>query len=295
MTGSSRQTSLARLQEFGIRPKRHLGQNFLIDDNIVRVILERLEARADDVAIEVGGGLGVLTEALARETAHVHTFEIDPDLEAPLRATVGTNPRVSLYVEDVMRFELESLTPPPTLCASNLPYSVAAPFIAEAVWRLPLIRRYVIMTQREVADRLLARPGSRTYAGVTAWVGMFLELLEHRPLSRKIFYPQPNVDSSLLTFRRREPPELAARHPRVVRRVIEAAFSQRRKALANSLAGGLGVEKAAVIEAIRRVGLDPGVRAETLSSGEFVDLAGAIMQSLQSLHLRDGGEELWTN
>jgi 16S rRNA (adenine1518-N6/adenine1519-N6)-dimethyltransferase len=276
--GPPSQTSLARLTEFGVVPKRSLGQNFLIDDNILGVILERLRAEPADVLIEVGAGLGVLTRALAEVAAYVHAFEIDRSLEAPLRATLGeVGPdRVTLHMCDVLRAPLEALAPLPTLCASNLPYSVAAPFLAESLTRLPSVRRYCVMVQREVAERLASAPGSKAYGGLSVWVQLHARVVEVRPLSRSIFYPQPNVDSSLVTLERRVRDDLVARDPQSVRRVIDGAFSQRRKRLANALSSTAGIPKALVERVLAEVGIDPGSRAEAVAPEVFVLLAGGL-------------------
>lgn len=276
------QTSLARLTEFGVVPKRSLGQNFLIDDNILGVILERLRAEPSDVLIEVGAGLGVLTRALAEVAAHVHAFEIDRSLEAPLRATLGeVGPdRVTLHLCDVLRAPLESLTPLPTLCASNLPYSVAAPFLAESLTRLPSVRRYCVMVQREVAERLASPPGTKAYGGLSVWVQLHARVVEVRPLSRTIFYPQPNVDSSLVTLERRVRDDLVACDPLSVRRVIDGAFSQRRKRLANALSSTAGMPKALVERVLAEVGIDPGSRAEAVAPEAFVLLATGLAAAM---------------
>ncbi|MBC7292639.1 MAG: ribosomal RNA small subunit methyltransferase A, partial [Thermoleophilia bacterium] len=156
---SLRQVSLARLAEFGIRPKRRLGQNFLIDDNVLRLILAQLEARPDDVVLEVGAGLGVLTRALAEVAAFVHAFEVDQSLAGALAVTLRDVAGVKLYFQDVLAAPLSGLSPSPTLCASNLPYSVAAPFIIRSLQELPGIRRYCLMVQKEVAERIAASSG----------------------------------------------------------------------------------------------------------------------------------------
>ena len=175
-----KQVSLARLKEFGVTPKRDLGQNFLIDDNILGVILARLECGPDDVALEVGAGLGVLTAALAAVAAHVHAFEIDRSLDKPLRATLAGRSNMSLHFDDILKAELAALEPPPTLCASNLPYSVAGPFVIESLQKLPSVRRYCVMVQREVAERMAAAPGSKAYGILSVWVQLYCETLHVR-------------------------------------------------------------------------------------------------------------------
>jgi 16S rRNA (adenine1518-N6/adenine1519-N6)-dimethyltransferase len=273
-----RQVSLARLAEFGIEPKRDLGQNFLIDDNILGVILGQLECRPDDVALEVGAGLGVLTAALAGVAAHVHAFEVDRSLAPALGVTLQGHPNVSLHFDDILKAPLESLHPAPTVCASNLPYSVAGPFVVEALQRLPGVRRYCLMVQREVADRVAAAPGTKAYGTLSVWVGLYTRLIRARQLSRSIFYPQPHVDSTLIVLERLEQDELPAIDPVLVREVVQAAFGQRRKTLANALSSGLEVPRPWVVEVAGSLGLSPDVRAERLKPAEFVRVTEALQR-----------------
>jgi len=273
---SLRQVSLARLSEFGVVPKRDLGQNFLIDDNILGVILALLECGPDDVVVEVGAGLGILTEALAEVARHVHAFEIDKSLAAPLAATLRGRGNVSLHFEDVLRADLEALDPPPTLCASNLPYSVAGPFLIEALQRLPGVRRYCVMVQREVAERMAAAPGGKTYGVLSVWVQLYARISRVRSLSRSIFHPVPNVDSSLVVLDRLGPEEQPAVPVGQLTRVIQAAFSQRRKTLTNCLASGLGISRPEALELVRSLALSADIRAERLSPRDFVALAQLI-------------------
>jgi 16S rRNA (adenine1518-N6/adenine1519-N6)-dimethyltransferase len=273
-----RQVSLARLAEFGIEPKRDLGQNFLIDDNILGVILGQLECRPDDVVLEVGAGLGVLTAALAGVAARVHAFEIDRSLESALRATLAGRDNVDVHLEDVLKAPLERLDPPPTLCASNLPYSVAGPFVSEALQSLPGIRRYCLMVQREVADRMAAQPGTKVYGTLSVWVGLYTRIVRTRHLSRSIFFPQPHVDSTLIVLERLEPDRLPVIQPRLLREVVQAAFGQRRKTLANALTAGLGLAREQVAGMIGGLGLDPAIRAEQLKPEQFVRLAEQVQR-----------------
>jgi 16S rRNA (adenine1518-N6/adenine1519-N6)-dimethyltransferase len=268
-----RQTSLARLAEFGVEPKRDLGQNFLIDDNILGVILGQLECRSEDVILEVGAGLGVLTAALADVASEVHAFEIDRSLGPALAATLAEHPNVSLYFEDVLKASLERLEPPPTLCASNLPYSVAGPFVIEALQRLPSVRRYCLMVQREVADRMAAGPGTKAYGTLSVWVGLYTRIIRTRQLSRTIFYPQPRVDSTLIVLERRGLDELLITDGALLREVVQAAFGQRRKTLVNALGAGLHVSREWAAEAVAALGASPDIRAERLEPAQFLGLA----------------------
>ncbi|NLO26689.1 MAG: ribosomal RNA small subunit methyltransferase A [Actinobacteria bacterium] len=268
-----RQISLARLAQFDIIPKRDLGQNFLIDDNVLGVILGRLECRSDDVALEVGAGLGVLTAALAEAAQHVHAFEIDRSLEPALAVTLGGADNVSLHFKDILRVSLEELEPAPTVCASNLPYSVAGPFIIEALQRLPGMRRYCVMVQREVAERMAAAPGGKIYGVLSVWVQLYAEVRKVRPLSRSIFFPRPNVDSSLVVLDRLPAERLPKAEPACLRAVIQAAFGQRRKTLVNSLAAGLRITREDALGLARSLDLPADVRAERLTPGQFAQLA----------------------
>jgi len=268
-----RQVSLARLREFGITPKRDLGQNFLIDDNILGVILGPLECGPEDIVLEVGAGLGVLTGALAGVAGHVHAFEVDKSLAAPLAATLRGDPKVGLHFQDVLKAPLEQLDPVPTLCASNLPYSVAGPFIIESLLRLPSVRRYCVMVQREVAERLAAAPGSKTYGVLSVWVQLYARIVRVRPLSRSIFYPQPHVDSSLVVLERLPAERLPSCHPAQLRAVIQGAFGQRRKTLVNALSAGLELTREQALALVTSLGLPANVRAERLAPGQFVALA----------------------
>lgn len=271
-----KQVSLARLKEFGVTPKRDLGQNFLIDDNILSVILAQLECRPDDVVLEVGAGLGVLTSALAAVARHVHAFEVDGSLEGPLRATLAGRPNVTVRFEDVLKARLELLDPLPSLCASNLPYSVAGPFVIEALQRLPEVRRYTVMVQREVAERMAAVPGSKTYGVLSVWVQLYAEIKRVRRLARSIFYPRPHVDSSLIVFDRRPPDVLPTCDAARLREIMRAAFGQRRKTLANALSAGLGLPRDDATTLVRSLGLPADVRAERLEPALFVELTRRI-------------------
>jgi 16S rRNA (adenine1518-N6/adenine1519-N6)-dimethyltransferase len=267
-----RQVSLARIKEFGVKPKRDLGQNFLIDDNILGVILGYLQCTPEDVALEIGAGLGVLTAALAGVARHVHAFEVDRSLEAPLHATLQGDRKVHLHFQDVLKAPLEALDPLPTVCASNLPYSVAGPFVIESLQRLPSVRRYCVMVQREVAERMASAPGTKAYGVLSVWVQLYARIERVRPLARSIFYPQPHVDSSLLVLERLPAERLPACEPERLRAVIQAAFGQRRKTLVNALSAGLSLSREQALAAVTSLGLPADVRAERLEPGQFVQL-----------------------
>jgi 16S rRNA (adenine1518-N6/adenine1519-N6)-dimethyltransferase len=277
--GGLRQVSLARIAEFQVEPKRDLGQNFLIDDNILGVILGQLQCGPDDVVLEVGAGLGVLTAALAGVAAEVQAFEVDRSLEPALAATLAGRPNIHLHFQDVLKAPLETLDPAPTLCASNLPYSVAGPFVSEALQRLPGIRRYCLMVQREVADRMAAGPGTKAYGTLSVWVGLYTRIVRARQLSRTIFFPQPHVDSTLIVLERRAEEELPTVAPAIMREVVQAAFGQRRKTLANALSAGLHLPREWAAGVIEGMGLSADIRAERLTPAQFVLVAAELDRS----------------
>ncbi len=266
-----RQASLRRLREFGIRPNRDLGQNFLVDSNILDVIVGVADLRKDDVVLEIGGGLGVLSEHLAPLIAHLHVIEIDRALEPPLRDALAPHPNASLQIGDALRVDLRALEPAPTLVVANLPYGIAASAILRTIEELEGVRRWVVMVQREVGQRLAAQPGSAAYGIPSVLAQLACEVRVVRPIARSVFSPAPNVDSVLLRLDRRGP---AA--PASLRELVQAAFAHRRKPLAGSLALALPDSAAELRERVRsalgELGLPADIRAERLSPAQFLEL-----------------------
>jgi 16S rRNA (adenine1518-N6/adenine1519-N6)-dimethyltransferase len=269
-----RQGSLRRLREFGIRPKRELGQNFLIDDNILDVIGRAAELDVNDVLLEVGGGLGVLSEYLAPRVAHLHVVEVDEALTEALEDATGPFPNVTLHFGDAVRLHLGGLDPAPTKVVANLPYGVAATVILKSIEELPEAQLWVAMVQREVAARFAAAPGSKTYGATSVLAQLACEVSLGRRVPRSVFHPVPNVESALVVLRRRGPapaPEVAA--------LVHAAFAHRRKALAGSLALAPGAPagiREAARAALERLGHPADARAERLAPREFAALAEAL-------------------
>ncbi|HEX4345912.1 MAG TPA: 16S rRNA (adenine(1518)-N(6)/adenine(1519)-N(6))-dimethyltransferase RsmA [Solirubrobacteraceae bacterium] len=255
------------MREFGVRPKRELGQNFLIDSNILGVIARAAELRDDDVVLEIGGGLGVLTEHLAPRAAHVHVVELDRGLEAPLRDAIEPFANVTLHLADAMRLDLRALDPAPTTVIANLPYGIAAGAILRTIEELEDVRCWVGMVQKEVGERFAAAPGTGAYGVPSVLAQLACDVRVLRAVSRSVFAPVPNVDSVLVGLRRTGP---AA--PPDLRALVGAAFAHRRKALAGSLAlapgAATGIRERARI-ALDELGHRPDVRAERLSPQDF--------------------------
>lgn len=266
------QPSLRRLREHSVRPDRELGQNFLVDSNILGVIERAAELGPDDVVLEIGGGLGVLSEYLAARAAHVHVVEIDARLEPVLREALEPfGPRATLHLADAMTIDLAALRPAPGKVVANLPYGIAASAILRTIEELPGVRRWVAMVQREVGERLAAGPGTPAYGIPSVLAQLSCEVRVLRRVARTVFAPVPNVDSVLVGLERHSP----AADPRVAT-LVRAAFAHRRKALPGSLA--LAADAPAdtrerAREALARLGLARDTRAEQLSPQQFSALA----------------------
>jgi 16S rRNA (adenine1518-N6/adenine1519-N6)-dimethyltransferase len=255
-----------------VRPKKQLGQHFLADGNILGVIGRLAELGDDDVALEIGPGLGVLTRYLAEHVAHVHAVELDRSLE-PRLTEVASEPNVDVHWGDALALDLAAFRPIPTKLVANLPYNVATPIVAESLEGLPTVGLLCVMVQREVADRFFAVPSTRAYAAVSVLVQLAATRTALHPVSRTVFRPPPNVDSAIVAFRRIGLPERFAD----VRRVAEGAFAHRRKTLANSLQlAGVATREQAVA-ALGELGLDANVRAEALEPRRFVELTEALV------------------
>jgi 16S rRNA (adenine1518-N6/adenine1519-N6)-dimethyltransferase len=268
------QPSLRRMREFGIRPNRELGQNFLVDSNILGVIERAAELQPGDVVLEVGGGLGVLSEHLAQRVAHVHVVEIDAALEPALRDALGPHPNATLHLADAMDLDVAALEPPPGKVVANLPYGIAAGVILRTIEELPGCELWVAMVQREVGERLAAAPATPAYGIPSVLAQTASDVRVLRPVSRNVFSPVPNVDSVLVRLRRRgaaAPPEL--------RTLVHQAFAHRRKALPGSLAlapgapAGIRDRARAALEAMGRPADE---RAERLSPDDFRELADRL-------------------
>jgi 16S rRNA (adenine1518-N6/adenine1519-N6)-dimethyltransferase len=263
----------ARLE---VRPTKTLGQNFLHDPNTIRRIVRTADLSTMDNVVEVGPGLGSLTLGLLPACAHVTAIEIDPVLAGALPSTVADRlpsfvDRLAVLAEDALRVT-GPLEPAPTALVANLPYNVAVPVLLHLLPALPTVARGLVLVQAEVADRLAAGPGSKAYGVPSVKAAWYAEVRRAGDVPRAVFWPVPNVDSALVTFRRREPPVGADRAD--VFAVVDAAFGQRRKMLRSALAGWAGsAARAAAI--LRAAGVDPTVRGEALDVSEYTRIAAA--------------------
>jgi 16S rRNA (adenine1518-N6/adenine1519-N6)-dimethyltransferase len=251
-----------------------LGQNFLIDRNILGVIERLAELGPEDVVLEIGGGHGVLSERLAAEGAFVHVVEVDHRLESALREVLNGFANVELHMADALQLDLGALDPAPTKVVANLPYSVAATVILRTVDELPSVQSWVVMVQREVGERLAAAPASAAYGIPSVLAQLACEVKVLRPVSRSVFRPAPHVDSVLVGLRRRGPGATPA-----VRELVHGAFAHRRKALAGSLALAPGAPRDIrdrTRAALAELGHPADERAERLRPEEFARLAAIL-------------------
>jgi 16S rRNA (adenine1518-N6/adenine1519-N6)-dimethyltransferase len=248
-----------------------LGQNFLADPNLLDAIVRDAELEAGDVALEIGGGEGALTERIAERVSHVHVVELDERLADELEELADRAGNVFVVRGDAMRIDLRSLDPAPTTVPSNLPYSVATPVLLRTIAELPTVERWTVMVQREIADRLRAAPGSPAYGSPSVLVQLACQVELIRGVNRAVFRPRPRVDSALIRLRRTRAapaPELAG--------LVRAAFAQRRKPLASSLELAQVASRGDARTALERMGLPADSRAERLTPPQFAALAAEL-------------------
>jgi 16S rRNA (adenine1518-N6/adenine1519-N6)-dimethyltransferase len=269
--------------ELDIRPTKKLGQNFVHDANTVRRIVAAANLRPDDVVLEVGPGLGSLTLALLPACRAVLAVEIDPILAGRLPVTVsdrapGLADRLHVLPADALRLRAEDLAglPGPTALVANLPYNVAVPVVLHLLSELPALATGLVMVQAEVADRLAAPPGSRTYGVPSIKGAWYAQMRRAGSVSRSVFWPVPGVDSALVAFTRRPAPSTVVRE--LVFSLVDAAFAQRRKTLRAALAGWAGSPTAAQ-ELLEAAGLSSTARGEALSVEDFARLATAAVDT----------------
>lgn len=264
--------------ELALRPTKTRGQNFVTDANTVRRIVALAELRPDDRVVEVGPGLGSLTLGLLEAAGSVVAIEIDELLAGRLPRTVADRAprqadRFTLVVADALDVT-ELPGPAPTALVANLPYNVSVPVILHLLALFPSIERGLVMVQSEVADRLVAGPGSRTYGVPSAKVAWYAEATRVGNVPPTVFWPVPNVDSGLVRITRRPAPPTSATREQVFA-VIDTAFAQRRKMLRAALAGVFG-SSAAASEALQAAGIDPTSRGETLTVADFAAIAEQV-------------------
>ena len=269
------------------RPKKQLGQNFLVNPEVLKIILEAGELSDADTVIEIGAGLGCLTDVVARHAKHVIAIEVDELLYNVLASQFSTNPRVQLLNTDILKLELNPLlsdgigTAPTTFkIIANLPYSITTPILWKLLAHRKQIHSCVLMMQKEVAERIVAGPGGKDYGALTIGVAYYAEATLIATLSPENFYPAPKVDSALLKLTMCEKPKVAVEDEELFFKVVRTAFRTRRKMLKNALVRGRFVPDEVLTTAFAELGIAPQRRAETLDITEFAALANFLSQSV---------------
>ena len=265
-------------EECGVRPTKQRGQNFVIDPNTVRRIVRESGIGPDDVVVEIGPGLGSLTLALLAVAREVTAVEIDPALAKALPGTVATfapDQASSFFLVEADALRVTEIPgSPPTALVANLPYNVSVPVLLHFLELLPSLKHGLVMVQSEVADRLAAPPGSRTYGVPSVKAAWYAEVRRAGAIGRNVFWPAPNVDSGLVAWTHREPPTTTATRQQVFA-VIDAAFAQRRKALRSALKPLFG-DATAAEAALKGADIDPLQRGEQLDVHAFARIAEGL-------------------
>ena len=255
-------------------PNKRLGQNFLIDPNIVRKIIALAELNSSDHVLEIGPGRGILTEALCRAAGRVTAIEVDPRLHAYLETRQAELPNVDLICEDALAYPVESL-PVGTVVIANLPYYISTPLLFKLLDQRSRFPRMVLMLQDEVVDRLVAKPGGSDYGVLSVMAQYAAEITKSFRVSAQCFRPRPEVASAVVLLRTKDRTQLSQPEEAAFRALVKAAFAHRRKMLVNSLRDE-GYELHPVTETLQRLDIAPSRRAETLSVGDFLRLACAL-------------------
>lgn len=275
----------AILEKYGFSFKKSLGQNFLIDTNILKRIVDFAEITEESGAIEIGPGIGALTEQLARRSKKVVAFEIDQRLLPILSETLSPYPNVKIIHRDVLQANVKQVIVEEfndlkdIMVVANLPYYVTTPIIMKLLEEKLPIRGIVVMLQKEVADRISASPGTKDYGSLSIAIQYYTKAETVMVVPKTVFVPQPNVDSAVIRLTKREKPAVSVRDEDFFFKVTKASFAQRRKTLLNNLTSQLPdgkSKKEEIILALEASGIEPSRRGETLSLEEFARLSDEL-------------------
>lgn len=265
------------LKAFNLHATKKFGQNFLVDANIVRGIVDSAEAGPGDKILEIGPGIGTLTQGLAESGAEVIAVEIDKNLPAVLAETLKGYDNVTIVPGDILKVNIrEIMGEGPFKVAANLPYYITTPILMALLEQHLPITHIVTMVQKEVAERMVAKPGSRIYGALSVAVQYYTEPHIAYDVPPRSFIPAPEVDSVVIACKVRETPAVAVKDEKVFFRVVKAAFGQRRKTISNAMKGA-GFDKEQIAAAFEKAGIDAGRRGETFSLEEFGRLADALV------------------
>ncbi|MFJ7978586.1 16S rRNA (adenine(1518)-N(6)/adenine(1519)-N(6))-dimethyltransferase RsmA [Peribacillus sp. JNUCC 23] len=274
------------LKKYGFAFKKSLGQNFLIDTNILRRIVDHAELTEESGAIEIGPGIGALTEQLAKRSKKVTAFEIDQRLLPILKDTLSPYDNVTVILEDILKanvakvIEEEFAGIDDVMVVANLPYYVTTPIILKLLTENLPIRGLVVMLQKEVADRIAAKPGTKEYGSLSIAIQYYTEAETVMIVPKTVFMPQPNVDSAVIRLVKRAKPIVEVKDEDFFFTVTRSSFAQRRKTILNNLTSQLPdgkSKKDQILKALEQTGIDPTRRGETLSIAEFGRLSDELL------------------
>jgi len=271
------------LKQHGFRPKKRLGQNFLVDQQVLEAMVKAAELKGQETVIEIGPGLGILTRELCRSAGFVLAIELDPSLFGILKQELAEFPNLSLVQSDVLAFDFESWLSKQdrkgkAKVIGNLPYYVSTPLLFQLLERRDFFSLWVLMVQKEVAERIRAGPGSKDYGSLSIALQLYGDVEPVISVSKEAFHPRPKVDSAVLKIRMREEPRTKIEDESLFRELVRSAFSQRRKMLKNALANQMypGMRQEVWDRAFTGAGIASQRRGETLSIEEFARLANHL-------------------
>lgn len=276
------QETIKVIQENGFRFQKRFGQNFLIDNHVLDKIISAADVTKEDCALEIGPGLGTMTQALAEASKQVVAVEIDKNLIPILSETLKDYANVTIINEDVLKLNLNEIIQRynegrPVKVVANLPYYITTPIIMGLFESGAPIESITVMVQKEVADRMKCGPGSKDYGALSLAVQYYAYPEVVAQVPPNCFIPRPNVGSSVIKLTRWEKPPVTVEEPDFMFRLIKAAFGQRRKTLVNALASGASIEKEVTAAALKQLGLSENIRGEALSLQQFADLSGLLL------------------
>jgi 16S rRNA (adenine1518-N6/adenine1519-N6)-dimethyltransferase len=267
------------LREYGLFPKKRLGQHFLADRNILNKVIRTAEVGKEDVVVEVGPGLGEMTLALARLAKQVIAVEIDPQLVEILKKKLADCPNVEVVKSDILKVDFRSFFKKeghPVKVVANLPYQISTPLLFRFIEAKEVFSTLTLMLQREVAERMVAPPGGKEYGPLSIFVQLFLDVSIRFFIKSSAFFPSPKIESAVVQMVWKEKPVLNEKDEKWFKSVVRASFSHRRKTLANALKHSELPLPESIESRMEKVGIDPRRRPETLTTEEFIRLAEVL-------------------
>ena len=283
---TSPKTIEAILNRYDLHFNKRFGQNFLIDDNIVRKIVEAGAVTKDDVVLEIGPGIGTMTRVLSEYAKKVYTVEIDKKLIPVLSETLSDCDNVTVIEGDILKTDVKSLLAEdlktaPLKIVANLPYYVTTPIIMGFLESDLPVERMTFLIQKEVGERLCAEPGTKAYGSLTIAAAFYADLEISFYVPATVFMPKPRVDSIVVTLTKRETPPVKLLDKALFFKVVRAAFQSRRKTLINSMSSAMDFSKETLLSAMKAAEIDPAIRGEKLSGGDFARLANVLAAQAQ--------------